>query len=99
MNIKISKQAGKDLEEIWLYTLENWSKTHADRYIKLILNEIDLIAENPTSGKDYSKVRKGYFCSSIKSHLVFYKINQKKQEIQVIRILHQRMYIETRLYE
>ncbi len=99
MNIKISKQASNDLEEIWLYTLENWSKTQADRYIKLILNEIDLIAENPTSGKDYSKIRKGYFCSSIKSHLVFYKINQKKQEIQVIRILHQRMDIETRLYE
>jgi toxin ParE1/3/4 len=99
MTIKISKQASNDLEEIWLYTFENWSVAQADRYINLILNEIDFIAKNPRSGKDYSKVRKGYYCSSIKSHLVFYKINQKKQEIQVIRILHQRMDTEARLNE
>lgn len=99
MTIKISKQASNDLEEIWLYTFENWSVAQADRYINLILNEIDFIANNPRSGKDYSKVRKGYYCSRIKSHLVFYKINQKKQEIQVIRILHQRMDTEARLNE
>lgn len=99
MTIKISKQASNDLEEIWLYTFENWSVAQADRYINLILNEIDFIAKNPRSGKDYSKVRKGYYCSRIKSHLVFYKINQKKQEIQVIRILHQRMDTEARLNE
>ncbi|MBG0782753.1 MAG: type II toxin-antitoxin system RelE/ParE family toxin [Bacteroidales bacterium] len=75
MNFKISQQANNILEEIWLYTFEDWILAQADRYINLILNEIDFIAENPRSGKDYSKVRKEYYCSSIKSHLVFYKIN------------------------
>ena len=63
------------------------------------MDEIEYLAENPESGKDYSKIRKGYFRSQIKSHLVFYKINTKKKEIEIIRILHQRMDIETRLSE
>jgi toxin ParE1/3/4 len=32
MKIAISEQALKDIENIWLYTLENWSAEQADRY-------------------------------------------------------------------
>ena len=99
MKFKISQQAGRDIEEIWLYTYENWSLEQADRYYNLIMDEIEYLAKNPKSGNDYSDVRKGYFCSQIKSHLIFYKINSKKKEIEVVRILHQRMDIETRLNE
>ena len=35
MNYKLSRKAEEDLEEIWLYTLEIWSKEQADD--KLIL--------------------------------------------------------------
>ena len=31
MSYQISKQAQKDLEDIWLYTAENWSIEQADR--------------------------------------------------------------------
>ena len=60
------------------------------------MDEIEYLAENPESGKDYSNVRKGYFRSQIKSHFIFYKINRMK-EIEIIRVLHQRMDIESRL--
>ena len=63
------------------------------------MDEIEYLAEHPKSGKDYRKVRKGYFRSQIKSHLIFYKINKKNEEIEIIRILHQRMDFETRLNE
>ena len=97
MKYKISKEAKRDIENIWLYTVERWSIDQADRYFNLIMDEIEYIAKNPTSGKDYSKVRKGYFRSQIKSHFIFYKINRQNDEIEIIRILHQRMDIETRL--
>ena len=97
MNYKISQGANWDLENIWLYTYENWSLEQADRYFNLIMDEIEYLAENPKTGKDYSQIRKGYFRSRIKSHFIFYKINRKKEEIEVIRILHQRMDIETLL--
>jgi toxin ParE1/3/4 len=99
MKYKISQAASRDIENIWLYTIGKWSIEQADRYFNLIMDEIEYLAEDPKSGKDYSIVRKGYFRSQIKSHFIFYKINRKNQEIEIIRILHQRMDIETRLNE
>lgn len=99
MNFVISKEAGNDLENIWLFTFKNWSIEQADRYFNLIMNEIEYIALHPKSGKDYNGVRKGYYRSRIKSHIIFYKINNKRNEIEVIRILHQRMDTQSRLNE
>ncbi len=99
MKYKISQAASRDIENIWLYTIEKWSIEQADRYFNLIMDEIEYLAKDSKSGKDYSMVRKGYFRSQIKSHFIFYKINSKNQEIEIIRILHQRMDIETQLNE
>jgi len=99
MKHRISQEASQDMENIWLYTVENWSIDQADRYLNLILDEIESLAKNPKFGKDFSKVRKGYFRSRIKSHFIFYKLNLKNEEIEIIRILHERMDIETHLNE
>ena len=97
MNYKISVEAKNDIERIWLYTFENWSLKQADRYFDLIMDEVEYIAENPSSGKDYSDVRKGYLRSRVKSHFIFYKVNKKQNELEIIRVLHQSMNIENRL--
>jgi len=99
MKYLISKKAGADLENIWLYTLKKWSIAQADRYFKLIINEIKHLAQHPESGEDYSHIRKGYYRSRVKSHFIFYKINPEKELIEIIRILHQRMDIPARLKE
>jgi toxin ParE1/3/4 len=99
MKYKISKEASKDLEKIWLYTFETWSVKQADHYFDLLMNEIEYLSENPTSGKDYSEIRNGYFRSRVKSHFIFYKINLKNEEIEIIRILHQQMDVSSRLDE
>lgn len=99
MNYKISKQAEIDLENIWLYTFEEWSIEQADYYFDLIMDEIEYIAANPKSGKDYNDVRKGYFHSTVKSHAIFYRINLKEEKVEIIRILHKKMDIETHLNE
>lgn len=97
MNYKISVEAKNDIEKIWLYTFEKWSLKQADRYFDLIMNEVEYIAENSNSGKDYSDIRKGYLRSRIKSHFIFYKVNKKQKEVEIIRVLHQSMDIENRL--
>src|SRR5690606_3864914 len=99
MNYKISKQAEIDLENIWLYTFEEWSINQADHYLDLMMDEIEYISQNPKSGKDYNEIRKGYFRSRVKSHFIFYKVNLKNEEIEIIRILHQQMDISSRLDE
>jgi len=91
----ISKKAISDLEEIWLYTVEKWSVDQADRYYNLIFDEIDFICKNTKAGKSMEHVRKGYRASKVKSHLIFYRI--QNNTVEVIRVLHERMDIKTRL--
>ncbi|MBR9859545.1 type II toxin-antitoxin system RelE/ParE family toxin [bacterium] len=97
MRFIISQEACRDLESIWIYTDENWSAEQADRYYNLIVNEIEYLAENPESGIDYGHIREGYFRSRMKSHFIFYKNEPRKEEIEIIRILHQRMDIDAHL--
>ena len=99
MQYKISEKAFEDIEDIWFYTMETWSIQQADRYYNLVFDEIEYIAENPLSGRDYSHVRKNYRCSKVKSHLIFYKHEKNKNFVEIIRILHQSMDIEERLKE
>lgn len=99
MIYKISVKASEDIENIWLYTFENWSQEQADRYINLLFDEIEYLAGNPNSGKDFSHIRNNYRCSKVKSHLVFYRLTGKRNDIEVIRVLHQRMDVEKHLEE
>jgi toxin ParE1/3/4 len=97
MNFTIRKEAEKDLENIWLYTFENWSIEQAEKYLNLIFDEIDYLCLKPNSGLDYGNIRKGYWRSKVNSHFIFYKINEKHNEIEIIRILHEMMDIENHL--
>lgn len=97
MNHKISTEAKNDLEKIWLYTYEEWSLEQAERYLNLIFDEIDYLCLKPDSGFDFGHVRMGYWRSKVKSHFIFYKINIRKDELEIIRVLHEMMDIENHL--
>ena len=89
---RISEAARSDLDGIWEYTFLKWSKEQADRYYAHIMSEIEFIASNLTSGKPMYHVKKNYFASFVKSHMILFKRN--KEIVEVIRVLHQRMDIE-----
>lgn len=97
MSYKISIKASEDIENIWIYTFENWSFEQADRYISLIFDEIEYLANNPNSGKNFNHIRKNYRCSKVKSHLILYRLTTKPGDIEIIRVLHQTMDIQNRL--
>ncbi|MFN5372099.1 MAG: type II toxin-antitoxin system RelE/ParE family toxin [Bacteroidia bacterium] len=94
MNFKLSIEAANDLEKIWVYTLENWSVEQVERYLNLTFDEIDYLCKAPNSGFEIGKIRKGDRRSKVKSHLIFYKINHKLNQLEVIRVLHEMMEIE-----
>jgi toxin ParE1/3/4 len=96
MKYILTKEAVKDLDEIWLYTYEKWSVEQADRFYQLIMDEIGFIASNPSLGRSLDHIRQGYRSSIVKSHLVFYKILDDDR-VLIVRILHQRMDFENRL--
>jgi len=94
----ISEKAIEDINNIWNYTAENWSMEQADRYYNLIYDEIEYIVQNFELAHDFSKIRKSYKYSKVKSHLIFFK-KDKNNDIEIIRVLHERMNIENRLSE
>ena len=94
----ISEKALEDINNIWIYTAENWSIEQADRYYNLIIDEIEYIVNNLDMAHDFEKIRKSYKYSKVKSHLIFFK-KDKANEIEVVRVLHERMDIENRLTE
>ena len=93
---RISEKAISDLEKIWFYTLNKWSKEQADRYYDLIIGEIEFIADNFMTGKSVEQTRKNYRSTKIKTHLIFYR-KVENDVVEIVRILHQRMDIKKRL--
>ncbi|MFZ6664619.1 type II toxin-antitoxin system RelE/ParE family toxin [Peijinzhouia sedimentorum] len=93
---RISKQAIDDLNTIWIYTFNKWSKEQADRYYDLIIGEIEFIADNYLTGKSVEQTRKNYRVMKIKSHLIFYR-KVENEIVEIVRILHQRMDVKKRL--
>jgi len=92
----ISEKALEDINNIWIYTAENWSIEQANRYYNLIVDEIEYVSVNFDESKDFSNIRKNYKVSKVKSHLVFYK-KTENTEMEVVRILHERMDLKNRV--
>lgn len=94
----ISEKALEDINNIWIYTAENWSVEQADRYYNLIIDEIEFIVNNIDLAIDFEQIRKSYRYSKVKSHLIFFN-KDKINEIEVVRVLHERMDIGNRIEE
>jgi toxin ParE1/3/4 len=92
----ISEKALEDLNNIWIYTAENWSTEQANRYYNLIVDEIEFVSNNFETTKDFGDIRKDYKYSKVKSQLIFFK-KSIYSEIEVIRILHEKMDIINRI--
>jgi toxin ParE1/3/4 len=91
--LNVSSEALSDLEKIWIYTYNKWSKEQADRYYSLLIEEIEFLQSNYNTGKSAEYIRPGYRVSFVKSHIVFYKIVDD-QKLEIIRILHQSVNID-----
>lgn len=95
-NYRISRQAIEDLDKIWMYTFNKWTKEQADRYFDLIITEIEFLADNFMTGKSAEQTRKNYRVTKVKSHLIFFR-KAENDIVEIVRILHQRMDIKKRL--
>jgi toxin ParE1/3/4 len=91
----LSPAARSDLDEIWDYTEEQWSAGQADRYVRELVAAIEAIASGRRNGRACDDIRPGYFKLLSGSHVVFYKT--AGSQIDVIRVLHQRMDFDRRL--
>jgi toxin ParE1/3/4 len=60
------------------------------------MDEIEFVAVNFETTTDFGSIRKDYRYSKVKSHLIFCK-REENSEMEVVRILHERMDIKNRI--
>ncbi len=97
-NYKLTKKAVHDLKQIWNYTFNHWSENQADKYYNELLNHCLEVSNNPNYGKQYEKILSGLKGSQINRHIIFYRF-LSEDEIEVERILHERMDFKQRLLD
>ncbi len=95
---RLTNQAVVDLNGIWEYTFWEWSEKQADKYYDILLESSQKIADNPNLGRHYKGVREDLFGIPTNKHIIFYRIINE-DFIEITRILHERMDIESKLKE
>ncbi len=94
----LRQEAIEDLNDIWEYTFEKWSENQADKYYATIKFACKEIGENPDLGKVYTGISRNLLGLKSGKHIIFYHLISEN-EIEVIRILHERMDLNNRLTE
>ena len=92
---RLSAKSLEDLKSIGRFTLKSWGCEQRNIYLSKIDESFHILAEQPQLGNARDDIRKGYRVYHVGRHLIFYR--QKPAEIEIIRILHDRMDLETHL--
>jgi toxin ParE1/3/4 len=91
----LSPRAKADIENIWEYTEERWGLNQAKRYTRELQRAIETVARNPERARSCDDIRPGYRRFSVGSHIIFFVM--KRDWIEIIRVLHQRMDLDQHL--
>jgi toxin ParE1/3/4 len=84
------------LNNIWNYTIQKWSENQAQKYYELIKLSCKEISKDPTIGKKYPKLGENLFGLKTGRHIIFYLLIPEN-EIEVVRILHERMDLKNNI--
>ncbi len=96
MTCRYSPAARSDLRSIWRYTARNWSISQANEYLAAVGIACEKLGAGDIKGRSAEHYRAGYMKITVGSHFVFYK-QAPDGGIDVIRVLHQRMDLSSRL--
>jgi toxin ParE1/3/4 len=95
-NYRITRLAQNDVQNIWNYTVDQWSLSQAEKYIDGLFDCFDAVADGTMQTKAVDQIRQGYRKALYGRHVVFFKFGDD-QVTEIIRVLHSSMDIETRL--
>ena len=84
--LHFSNKAVEDLSGIWSYTADMWSEKQADQYYDMII---------ASSSHQIAETLYGF---KTNKHIVFYMVTDEG-DIEIVRILHERMDLRNRIGE
>ena len=94
----LTNMAKADMKEIAKFTQNRWGREQRNLYLHMLDVSFHQLAANPLKGKSCSDIRAGYRKLIAGSHVIFYR-QTLTGTIEIVRVLHGHMDIETRLSE
>lgn len=83
---RLAPAAERDLEEIWVYTRQQWGEEQANHYIDIMTDVFAELAESPKTAPACDHIRPGYRRRNVERHMIYFNITV--YGIAVVRILH-----------
>lgn len=94
--VRLRPQAKTDLKNIWKFSYKRWGLHKADDYLQSLQQAFEILDNNPGIGRSLEHIRPGYRKYHVRSHFLIYLTTHGR--IDVVRILHQRMDVESNLF-
>jgi toxin ParE1/3/4 len=86
---RLTPATQRDLENIWLYTQQEWGTTQAELYMDTLFSAFARFAQTPLVAASCEHIRAGYRRSRIERHMIYFRVTD--YGIAVVRVLHDRM--------
>lgn len=83
---KLAKDADFDLKNIYKFGFTQFGESAADKYLSMLFEEFEHIAQNPLSFEIVAHIRRGYRRRSLKSHSIYYRLVDD-DTVEIVRIL------------
>jgi toxin ParE1/3/4 len=87
MPYRLSALAERDLEEIWSYVSEDATPATADRLIDAIIDQFELLVEQPRMGRLRPEFGTGVRSFAVENYVVYYR---HEGDVLIATILHGR---------
>jgi toxin ParE1/3/4 len=85
---RIARVARDDLDEIWLYSAEQWSNEQADQYLDGFYDAFELLTRYPEIAREWRETDPPVRLLPHRSHLIVYRTEQAV--VVVVRVVHLR---------
>ena len=88
-NYVLTRDAERDLINIYLDGLTKYGTDQAERYQLTLQDKVSVITDNPSFGADYDHIRPGLRRAECIAHSIYYRPEQ--DGILIFRFLHKNM--------
>lgn len=95
MRLIFLPSARRDLARIWSDTANRWDRAQADSYVLAVSRRLEAILEFPSSYPEYRSRHETFRKAASGEHVIFYVTSA--EQIEVVRILHNRMDADAQL--
>jgi len=94
-HVQLRPLAEEDLIAIWLYSYEQWGGPQADLYLEKLEQALARIVQTPQLARERREFTPAVRILPCEQHLIVYLVTDNN--VDVVRILHQSMDIDTQI--